>query len=54
MIALQALNPFDWFLIAVLLYSTIAAFMRGFFRETFSLVGLIRSEEHTSELQSRP
>lgn len=41
MIALQALNPFDWFLIAVLLYSTIAAFMRGFFRETFSLVGLI-------------
>lgn len=38
---LSTLNPFDWFLIAIVAYSTIAAFLRGFFREIFSLVGLI-------------
>ncbi len=36
----RTLNPFDWLLIAILLYSTIAAFVTGFFRELFSLVGL--------------
>jgi len=41
MIDLRTLNPFDWFLIAILAYSTIMAFLRGFFRETFSLIGLI-------------
>jgi membrane protein required for colicin V production len=40
-IDLRSLNPFDWFLVGVLAYSTIMAFLRGFFRETFSLVGLI-------------
>ena len=38
---LSKLNPFDWFLIAVVAYSTVVAFMRGFFREVFSLVGLV-------------
>jgi membrane protein required for colicin V production len=41
MIDLRTLNPFDWFLLGVLAYSTIMAFLRGFFRETFSLVGLV-------------
>jgi membrane protein required for colicin V production len=40
-IDLRSLNPFDWFLVGVLAYSTIMAFVRGFFRESFSLVGLI-------------
>jgi len=38
---LKALNPFDWLLIAILVYSTVVAFLRGFFREVFSLVGLV-------------
>jgi len=38
---LSTLNPFDWFLIAVVVYSTVIAFIRGFFREIFSLVGLV-------------
>ena len=38
---LSQLNPFDWFLVAVVAYSTAVAFMRGFFREVFSLVGLV-------------
>jgi len=38
---LSTLNPFDWFLIAVVAYSTVVAFVRGFFREVFSLVGLV-------------
>ncbi len=38
---LSSLNPFDWFLIAVIAYSTVVAFMRGIFREVFSLVGLV-------------
>jgi membrane protein required for colicin V production len=37
----KAWNLFDWLLIAILVYSTVAAFLRGFFRELFSLVGLI-------------
>ena len=41
MIDLRTLNPFDWFLVCILAYSTIAAFMRGFFRESFSLIGLV-------------
>lgn len=41
MLNLYALNPFDWFLIAVVVYSTVIAFVHGFFREVFSLVGLI-------------
>ena len=35
------LNLFDWFLIAVLAWSTVRAFLRGIFRELFSLAGLI-------------
>jgi len=38
---LSTLNPFDWFLIAIVVYSTVIAIARGFFREVFSLVGLI-------------
>jgi len=38
---LSTLNPFDWLLIAVVAYSTVVAFVRGFFREVFSLVGLV-------------
>lgn len=38
---LTTLNPFDWFLIAIVAYSTIVAFLRGFFREAFSLIGLV-------------
>jgi membrane protein required for colicin V production len=37
----KAWNLFDWLLVAILVYSTVAAFLRGFFRELFSLVGLI-------------
>jgi membrane protein required for colicin V production len=40
-IDLKAWNPFDWLLIAILVYSTVVAFLRGFFREIFSLVGLV-------------
>lgn len=35
------MNFFDWFLIAVLAYSTILAFMRGILLELFALGGLI-------------
>jgi membrane protein required for colicin V production len=35
------MNLFDWFLIAVLAYSTITAFMRGIILELFSLGGLV-------------
>ena len=38
---ISTLNPFDWFLIAVVLYSTVIAFVHGFFREVFSLLGLV-------------
>jgi membrane protein required for colicin V production len=35
------MNLFDWFLIAILAYSTIMAFMRGIILELFSLGGLV-------------
>ena len=35
------MNLFDWFLIAILAYSTIAAFLRGIILELLSLGGLI-------------
>ncbi len=35
------LNLFDWFLIAILAYSTVVAFLRGIIRVLFSLGGLI-------------
>jgi len=38
---LSSFTPFDWLLIAVVVYSTIVAAMRGFFREAFSLAGLV-------------
>ncbi|ADW69464.1 CvpA family protein [Granulicella tundricola] len=34
-------NPFDWFLVVILVISTIAAFMRGLIRSLLSLVGFI-------------
>ena len=37
----NAFNPFDWFLFALLAYSTIMAFLRGFLRELFFFGGLI-------------
>jgi membrane protein required for colicin V production len=40
-IDLKAWNALDWLLVALLVYSTVAAFLRGFFREIFSLVGLV-------------
>ncbi|MBW4028235.1 MAG: CvpA family protein [Acidobacteria bacterium] len=36
-----AWNWFDWLLVGILVYSTVAAFVRGFFREVFSLVGIV-------------
>ena len=41
MTTFSSLNPFDWLLLAILVYSTASAFVRGFFREVFSLVGLV-------------
>jgi membrane protein required for colicin V production len=35
------MNLFDWFLIVILAFSTIAAFLRGLLQELFSLGGLI-------------
>ena len=35
------MNLFDWFLIALLAFSTITAFLRGLILELFSLGGLI-------------
>jgi membrane protein required for colicin V production len=35
------MNLFDWFLIAILAYSTVIAFMRGIILELFTLGGLI-------------
>ena len=35
------MNLFDWFLVAMLAYSTIVAFVRGFLLEIFSLAGLV-------------
>jgi membrane protein required for colicin V production len=38
---IASLTPFDWALIALLAYSTIRAFLRGFLLEAFSIVGLV-------------
>ena len=35
------MNPLDWFLAALLLYSAVRAAMNGFFREAFTLLGLL-------------
>ncbi|QMV20460.1 CvpA family protein [Granulicella sp. 5B5] len=35
------MNPLDWLLAAVLVWSVLRAFMRGFVREAFALAGLI-------------
>jgi membrane protein required for colicin V production len=35
------MNPFDWLLAALLAYSTVKAFIQGFFREAFALAGLV-------------
>lgn len=35
------MNPLDWLLAALLLYSAVRAAMRGFFREAFTLAGLV-------------
>ena len=40
-ITLASLTAFDWFLAAIVLVSTIAAFMRGIIKVLFSLVGLV-------------
>jgi membrane protein required for colicin V production len=37
---MYSLNLFDWFLLAILLYSTIRAFLCGIFRELFALAGV--------------
>jgi membrane protein required for colicin V production len=38
---LASLSAFDWLLVAILAYSTIAAFVRGIVLELFSLAGLV-------------
>jgi membrane protein required for colicin V production len=38
---LASLGVFDWVLIALLVYSTVRAFLSGFLLEVFSLVGLV-------------
>lgn len=35
------MNPLDWLLLALLLYSAVRAAMNGFFREAFTLAGLL-------------
>jgi membrane protein required for colicin V production len=57
---MNAFNPFDWSLLALLVYSTIMAFMRGFLRELFFFGGLILgvllatwNYEHVSHLLAR-
>ncbi|MDQ2924395.1 MAG: CvpA family protein [Acidobacteriota bacterium] len=35
------MNLLDWLLIALLAYSVVRAFLQGFFREAFALVGLV-------------
>jgi membrane protein required for colicin V production len=39
--ALTAFNAFDWFLFVILALSTLLAFMRGFIRAFFGLIGFI-------------
>jgi membrane protein required for colicin V production len=41
MSTINALNPLDWLLTIVLVYSIVRAVLRGFFREAFALGGLI-------------
>ena len=38
---LISLTVFDWVLVALLVYSTVRAFLRGFLLEAFSIAGLI-------------
>jgi membrane protein required for colicin V production len=38
---MNTLNPLDWFLLAILAYSSIRAFFRGLLQELFSLGGLV-------------
>jgi membrane protein required for colicin V production len=38
---MDTLNPFDWFLLALLAYSTVVAFVHGILRELFFFGGLI-------------
>jgi membrane protein required for colicin V production len=38
---MDTLNPFDWFLLALLAYSTVMAFVHGILRELFFFGGLI-------------
>ncbi len=40
-ILLASLTSFDWFLVVILAFSTIAAFLRGFIKVLFSLAGLV-------------
>jgi len=35
------MNPLDWLLVLLLVYSVVRAFLRGFFQEAFALAGLI-------------
>ncbi len=37
----MTLNPLDWLLLALLAYSTVRAVLNGFFREAFTLAGLV-------------
>ncbi len=37
----MTLNPLDWLLLALLVYSAVRAAMNGFFREAFALAGLV-------------
>ena len=37
----MTLNPLDWFLLALLVYSAVRAALNGFFREAFTLAGLV-------------
>jgi membrane protein required for colicin V production len=38
---LASLTALDWVLVALLVYSTVRAFLRGFLREVFALIGLV-------------
>src|SRR5579875_331585 len=37
----MTLNPLDWFFLALLVYSCVRAALKGFFREAFTLAGLV-------------
>ena len=38
---INSLNPLDWLLVVLVVYSTVRAMLRGFFREAFALGGLV-------------